>query len=205
MNWATLSTNPRITDYSFRACDALDAMTAVEEQRQRQHLIRLYNALARWSTVDDSFYRMSNWQPHRLCLMACLAKRCRRRDWAAQTHALVLDWPSRSDCDATCTCGWHSQDYHHRDAITYVVYGWWAMARACVYLQDAVQPAPPSFRPLFQPLLQAHAREAALPPSARHIEFLQSQVSTDVSKPQYGKPYNPAYLVNLLRWYDRLR
>ena len=200
--WLYLCSNPRITDYSFQAAAALETMPAADVVRLRPTLNQLYAKLLDWSTGTDALYPMSNWQPHRLCLMAALAAKVKSTTWANQVLGLVGQWPKVSDC--IDSCGWNSQDFHHRDAISYVVYGWWALAQACVYLQRVLPLTTPSLRPLFREFV-SQMDKYKTGRLGVHIEFLKSKIASDVQKPLYGKPYPLDYNTNFDRWYRLVR
>lgn len=204
MNWEALVTNKRITDYSFAACAELDNMTATRVASLKPVLTKLWTSLFKQCTGNEALYSMSNWEPHRLSLMANIAWRLRDRKLGAQVHVLVLGWPSKSECVQVCkrTCGWRSQDYHHRDSITYVVYGWWALARAAYYLQDLMKY---SYKSIFTPLRSKHAQYVVAEATTPHLEFAKSKILNDRNKEAYGKPYDVNYFKNFEKWYARLK
>lgn len=184
--------NPRITDYSF----ALAAFIQQAKTVSRTDLLNLYQYHLDLSTPPNSLYPMSNWQTHRLCLMASIALKLKDTTRARQCHTLCLEWIRVSDCSC-CTAA--NQDFHYRDSCEYKIYGWWALCQAMVYLQPLTQFA---YKPLFAEYFEW------LKPyqdgKMKHIEFAKSQIKDDVKKPMYGKVFDPAYNNNLMRVYTKL-
>lgn len=187
--------NPRITDYSFRVADAVFTNRSVYK---KQDLVALYGYHLDLSQGKDALYPQSNWQSHRICLMSAIAVALGDAARIDQCDALVRRWITESGCGC---CDARSQDFHWRDSCEYVVYGWWALAKACVYLQSANKKA---YKPLFDNLFRwlAPYRNG----TKKHIEFLNSKnMPADLQKPMYNKAFDPNYITNLTRVHDLLR
>jgi hypothetical protein len=187
--------NPRITDYSFRVADAVFINASIFKKKD---LLALYNYHLELSQGAKALYPQSNWQSHRICLMSAIAVALRDTSRIGQCDALISRWIRESGCGC---CDARSQDFHWRDSCEYVVYGWWALAKACVYLQSANKKA---YRPLFDNLFRW------LTPYQKgtktHVEFVNSKnMPADLKKPMYNKPFDPDYVINLRRVYDLLR
>lgn len=183
--------NPRITDYSFQLADAIQKMTF-----PTSHLINLYSYNLNLSTPPNALYPMSNWQSHRLCLMASIARKLNDKTRAWACHTMCLKWIPESSCKC---CPAASQDYHYRDSCEYKVYGWWALCQAMVHLQPLTRFA---YKPLFANYfkwLQPYKNG-----SVKHVEYIRSQIASDVNKPSYGKLFDPNYNTNLVRVYQQL-
>lgn len=174
--------NPRITDYSFALAESISKMTSPSQKT----LVDLYSYQLSLCTGPDALYPQSNWQPHRLCLMSSIAVKLGDTKRIQECEKFLLAWPSVSDC--TC-CPLKSQDYHFRDSLEYVVYGWWALATAFVYLQSFTKK---KYKYVFQNLLNAF--QPYVNGSKTHVEFLKSKyMPQDKSKPSYNKKFNPEY------------
>jgi hypothetical protein len=185
--------NQRITDYSFRLATTIQKATTIS----KNDLLNLYKYHLDLCIPPNALYPMSNWQSHRLCLMASIAQRLNDMTRAQQCHTLCLEWIQISDCNC---CIAANQDFHHRDSCQYKIYGWWALCQAMVYLQPMTRFA---YKPLFVRYFQwlAPYQQGTL----KHIEFLKSKNKTDIHKPDYGKVFDPAYNNNLMKVYSQLK
>lgn len=184
--------NARITDYSFDLANSIRAATTFNTT----DLTSLYNYHLSLSVPPNALYPQSNWQPHRLVVMSAIAAKQKDMKKINQCHAMCLKWIIDSDCKC---CIAKSHDYHFRYSCEYKVYGWWALCQAMVNLQPLTKYA---YKPLFVDYfkwLKPYQTGAIT-----HIEFLHSQLASDVNKPNYKKKFNPAYNDNLMRVYTRL-
>jgi len=184
--------NPRITDYSFTVANYI-----MDNNCPRASMEELYRYHLSLCEGPDALYPMSNWQAHRLCLMSAVAFRMNDATKLKKCESLSTQWITVSDCKC-CTAG--SQDFHYRDSCEYVVYGWWALAWSFVYLQKATKKA---YKPLFARYLEWIRNYETGKMS--HVEFVNSKnMPADLSKPNYKKPFNPAYHQNFMRVYNLL-
>lgn len=193
MNVKSYIGNPRITDYSF---DLADYIYNIKNKVVNTDLINLYKYHINLCKPPNALYPQSNWQPHRLCLLSAIAVRLNNTSYISECHTLAIKWIDESDCNC-CTAA--SQDYHWRDSCQYKVYGWWALCASFVYLQPKTNFA---YKPLFNDYMKW------LLPYQKgliHNEYVKSNVSTDVSKPLYKKPFDPSYNDNLMVWYNQLK
>ena len=174
--------NPRITDYSFSVSDFI--MT--KKPSDKKTLTDLYNYQLSLCTGPNALYPESNWQPHRLCLMSSIAVVLNNTQLISQCEKLANDWIQLSNCKC---CTIRSRDFHFRSSLEYVVYGWWALARAFLYLQSTTKK---SYKGLFTNYL--NAMKPYQNGSKIHYEFVRSQyMPQDKSKASYGKKFDPAY------------
>jgi hypothetical protein len=183
--------NPRITDYSL----ALSKQIYGNKQLLKTELLALYNYHINLSIGPKALYPMSNWQSHRLCLLSSIAVTLDNPTLIQQCHRLCLEWIRTSDCKC-CTA--KSQDFHWRDSCEYKVYGWWALCQAMVYLQPKTRFA---YRPLFR---EYFAWLKRYEDGLVHIEYLRSNVASDVKKPRYGLKFDPSYNKVLMVPYNQL-
>jgi hypothetical protein len=150
-------------------------------------------------STTNALYPQSNWQPHRLMVMSCIAAFINDATRMRQCDTLIKQWIPLSNC--TDRCGANSQDYHWRDSVTYLVYGVQALCQACLYLQGDN----PTwlYKPIIKPFID-FIRPYELG-TKKHIEFVQSKnMPEDLSKPLYNKPYPIGYAKNLFAMYNRL-
>lgn len=184
--------NSRITDYSFAV-----AKHIAENICNKSSLDKLYNYHLSLCEGPDALYPMSNWQPHRLCLMSSIAVRLNDPIKIKKCEELSIDWIRVSDCKC---CTVKSQDYHYRDSCQYVVYGWWALVQSFVYLQKITKKP---YRPYFTNYLKWI--QTFIDGKVTHVEFINSKnMPADRSKPFYGKTFDPTYNKNFSRVYDQL-
>lgn len=182
MNVKSFIGNPRITDYSFDLADFIMKTKPTD----KVSLLNLYNYHFLLCVGKNALYPESNWQPHRLCLMSSIAVVLGNQNLMAQCEKIGTDWIALSNCGC---CPIRSRDYHYRDSLEYVVYGWWALAKAFLYLQSKTNK---SYRALFTNYL------AWLVPYQKgtkiNIEFVESKyMPQDLSKASYGKKFDPLY------------
>lgn len=182
MNIKSYIGNPRITDYSF------DLAKFIFEKKptDKKSLLDLYNYHLSLCIGKNALYPESNWQPHRLCLMSSIAVVLNNLSLIQQCEKIAIDWIALSNCKC---CDVRSRDFHFRDSLEYVVYGWWALAQAFLYLQTNTKK---SYRVLFQNYLKW------LVPfqqgTKTNFEFVESKyMPQDRSKASYGKKFDPAY------------
>lgn len=159
--------------------------------------IDLYNYLLSMCQGANSLYPESNWQPHRLIVMSAIAVSLKDSVRVNQCETLAIAWIKLSDC---LCCNAKSRDYHFRDSVTYIVYGWWALAQTFVNLQKHTKkPYRVHFNNYLNFIRQFETGQII------HIEFVDSKLLPgDTSKPQYGKPFDPNYNINFLRVYNQL-
>ncbi|NDE18177.1 hypothetical protein EBZ80_24990 [bacterium] len=195
MDLLSLVGNPRITDYSFRVADSIFTNGS---GYKKEDLLALYGYHLGLCQPPNALYPQSNWQSHRICLLSAIAVTLRDTSRINQCDALLRRWIAESSCGC---CDARSQDFHWRDSCEYVVYGWWALAKACVYLQSAnKKPYKPLFNNLFAWLAPYQAG------TKKHVEFVNSKnMPADLQKPKYNKPFDPNYVINLTRVYDLLK
>lgn len=183
--------NPRITDFSFDLAARIAPPTSTFS---RADLTSLFNYNLGLCSERTGLYPMSNWQPHRLCLMSAISARLKDTTMAWQCHNLCIRWITISDCKC---CDAASQDYHWRDSCEYKVYGWWALTQAMVYLQPTTKQPYKKYFVAFFRWLDKYKTE-------QHVEFVLSNVRTDVSKPSYNKVFSPSYAASMIRAYSKL-
>lgn len=173
--------NHRITDYSFCLAKSIDAMDTVPAT----DALALYDFLKRDCVGTTALYPQSNWQTHRLVVMSILAVRLSDRARVDECHELAMQWLPKSNCRC---CDARSLDFHERDSCQYIIYGWWGLAQAMVYLQRVNHVAYlPYFDTYFRWLAPYQNGEKT------HIEFVHSRLPEDVNKPMYDKPFDPVY------------
>lgn len=182
----------RITDISYQACADIDQNQIVTSDR-----LKLYQYHLNLSTTN-ALYPQSNWQPHRLMVLSCIAVSINDATRMRQCDTLIRQWIPLSDC--TDKCGANSQDYHWRDSVTYLVYGVQALCQACLYLQQKNRWA---YKPLLKPFIDfIQPYELG---TNTHIEFVRSKnMPEDMSKSLYNKPYPKGYAKQLLAMYAKL-
>lgn len=193
MNINSYIGNPRITDYSFTLAKYIKTSTNLN----RNNLINLYNYHKSLCIPPNALYPESNWQSHRLCLMSSIAVYLNDTIKINEVEKLAIQWITVSDCKC---CTVKSRDFHYRDSCTYVVYGWWALAQAFVYLQSKTKrPYKQYFRNYFLWLKPYQTG------TKKHVEFKNSKnMPQDLQKPEYNKLFDPNYNDNLLRVYNLL-
>lgn len=174
--------NPRIIDYSF----SLSKLIVDTKPKNTKELSELYQYNLSLCTGINALYPESNWQPHRTCLMSAIAYVLNDLNLVKECEKLAINWISASNCNC---CEIRSKDYHYRDSLEYVVYGWWALAQTFVYLQKITKK---SYKRLFNNYfawLKQYEDGTKI-----HIEFVNSKnIPNDKSKPSYGKKFNPDY------------
>lgn len=195
MDIKTFINNPRITDYSFRLAKFIFDNSKTLDKKL---LLDLYNYNLSLCQGTSALYPESNWQSHRLCLMSSIAVVLNSKNLIQECENLCLNWISVSDCKC---CLAKSQDYHYRDSCEYVIYGWWALAQAYVYLQkNTNKPYKSLFINYFKWL------EPYQNGSIKHVEFKNSKnMPSDLSKPNYEKVFDPNYNINFMRVYNLLK
>jgi len=193
MNIRTYIGNQRITDYSFDVAEYISKT----KNLNRKDLQDLYNYNLSLSQGPNALYPMSNWQSHRICLMSSIATTLNDINKIKQCEKLAIDWISTSDCKC---CDAKSQDFHWRDSCDYVVYGYWALVKAFVYLQKKTNaPYKHLFLNYFK-WLDPYQKKIKT-----HIEFKNSKnMPADLSKPNYNKPFDPNYNKNFMNVFNLL-
>jgi hypothetical protein len=58
------------------------------------------------------------------------------------------------------------------------------------------------YKDLFEPIVAM--LQPYLKKEKTHIEYVGSEIHSDLQKPEYGKPWNPAYADTFLRLYQRI-
>jgi hypothetical protein len=187
--------NPRITDYSFELADYIFDNSKILDKKI---LLDLYNYNLSLCQGTTALYPMSNWQSHRLCLMSAIANVLNNNNLIQQCEKLAINWLSISDCKC---CIAKSQDFHWRDSCEYVIYGYWALVQAFVYLQlKTKKPYKYLFNNYFKWLIPYQAG------TKKHIEFKNSKnMPADLSKSNYNKLFNPNYNNNFMKVYNLLK
>lgn len=199
---ATFIGNRRITDYSFVLARALMTAKTSTSSHSLQNvnvttLSNLYRFLKSLCVGSDALYPMSNWQPHRLCVMSAIAVYLNHRTWVMECEQLAIDWLRISDCRC---CPAKSQDFHYRDSCAYVVYGWWALVQTFVHLQSITQTPYRRHFSFFLGWCNGYQKRRKT-----HLEFVNSNIPADRAKPTFNKPFDPAYIENFMRVYRQLR
>jgi hypothetical protein len=183
---------PRITDYSYRACRHIDSLMITQMPSLTSDLQRLYA----YQKTQWTVHPMTNWQSHRLMLQACIAVKLLDRNLCQEIHRAMLKWIKDSDCRC---CDGHSQDFHWRDSLEYLVYGLQAYVRAGLYLKPVTRYDYKRDIAHIMRWLDPFLEEQKI-----HIEYVNSRIASDTSKKSFKKPFDPAYARTLLKWYSQL-
>ena len=199
----------RITDYAKQVVDLLDvydpSMFDQEQNRNIQNWMRdLYNFLYTECFVAQRFSN-SNWHAHRLWVMSRVAVILKNADMILilrmelkrYIQASILEYNlSASDYGILIDC-------KHRDSIEYHVYTLFAILNTIVLLErDLVEgvrtfrkiekrvrwPEDRSLRNIVQPAIQFLL--PYLNNQKTHLEFVDSNISADKTRPEHGKAYD---------------
>jgi hypothetical protein len=102
-----------------------------------------------------------------------------------------------SKCSDRCLA--NSADYHYRDSIEYLVYGVQAWVKACLYLKPFTKFNYKNELNNIMKFLDPYIKG-----TKTHIEYINSNIASDVKKPSYNKPFQPKYCDTMLRLYNQL-
>lgn len=193
----------RITDVSNDLC------AFVDDPRNKitdHDLIRLYE----YHFNNNHIHPLTNWHAHRIRCMSSIAVRLQDQARIRECHRLVLEYYSiSSECDCHCTdkntgalkAGGVNHDFYHRDSLNYLVYGAQAMANACLYLRPTTRFD--YYTRIFEPIVRF--LDPFVTRKRTRLEFVNSEIASDRSRPEYGKPWNPSYANTFLRLVESLR
>ena len=179
----------RITDISNELCKVVDAYIG-----NKASLIALYD----YHKSNCGLYPMSNWQAHRLRALSCIAVKLNDKGRIKECHDMILIYIKK---DSVChdKCG-ANQDFHYRDAINYLVYGSQALASACLYLKPFTKY---NYHSIFDSTMLF--LKPYLSGSKKHIEYVKSNIKSDVDKPEYDKVWDPNYAKPFLTILEKLK
>lgn len=188
----------RITDVSNDLCEFVDNR---QNQIDRKTLIKVYE----YHQGNFHIHPFTNWQAHRVRCMSSIASRLGDHVRVWECHFLILQYFHHlSKCE--CHCMESSplgvnHDFFHRDSLSYLVYGSQALANACIYVFPTTKYK--YYLELFQPILSY--LDPYLKGKKKHLEYIRSDIVSDKTKPEYGKPWNPNYANTFLRLIERLK
>jgi hypothetical protein len=186
----------RITDISNDLCKYIKDNDTIDTE----DLVRLYD----YHKNNNHIYPLTNWQAHRIRCMSCIAARLKDKVKIWHCHYLVLQYFfEKSHCQCHCVDRHpgENHDFHHRDSLNYLVYGSQALANACLYLKPFTKYN--YYYDLFEPILDF------INPFIRgektHIEYVNSEIHSDKTKPEYGKKWNPSYASTFFRILEQIK
>lgn len=178
----------RITDISNELCQLIDA-----KKISRNDLMELY----KFHKSKHHIFPSSNWMSHRIRVLSCIATALDDivKIWECH-YWVLLYYYELSVCQDKCGAG---ADYHFRDSLNYVVYGFQALVNACLYLQPITKY---NYKPMFDVVVAF--LNPYLTSRVKHIEFQSSALQSDSRKAEYLKPWNPLYASTFLLLLQRL-
>ncbi len=188
----------RITDISNDLCNYIDKTVDIFPD----DLITLYN----YHKNNSHIYPLTNWHAHRIRCMSSIAVKLKDKVKIWDCHYLILQYFfDLARC--SCHCKDHqphpgvNHDFFHRDSLNYLIYGSQALANACLYLKPYTQYN--YYVDLFIPILEFI--DPYLKGTKKHIEYVNSEIHSDKTKPELGKEWNPKYASTFLRIIDEIK
>lgn len=188
----------RITDISNTLCNYVDNLS---NKIDNKSLITDYE----YHKGNFHIHPFTNWQAHRIRCMSCIAVRAKDNVRIWECHFLILKYYYHlSKCECHCLDPPNAvvnHDFFHRDSLSYLVYGSQALANACIYLFPFTKYK--YYIELFQPLLLF--LDPYLKRRKTHLEYIRSDIVSDKTKPEFGKPWDPNYASTFLRLLNQLK
>lgn len=179
----------RITDISYDCCNFIS-----KNNVSKTELENLYN----YHKSNNNIYPMTNWMAHRLMVLSLIAVKLNDQTKIKECHNLIIKYISTDSVCLNCKCG-ANQDFHWRDSINYLVYGCQALANSCLYLK-------PYTKFNYKALFEKHLKflKPYLEGTKKHIEYRNSEIKSDVNKPEYNKEWQPLYAVQFLNLVSKM-
>lgn len=132
-------------------------------------------------------YPTSNWNSCRIRVLSKISVELRDDVLLWYCHYEILNYMIKLSHK-----NFINNDFIHRDSIEYVVYGYLQAVRACDYLRYITKY---NYIKLFDYVL--NFLNPYINKEKRHLEFINSKISSDIKKPSYGKEFilhNPKLL-----------
>ena len=197
--------NPRITDYAQQLVDMLrmyrPALFSSDQNQQVQAWIRqVYTFLHNESFLAPRFPD-SNWQAYRVWVMSEICLITRNADNIRFLRSQFFEYITVSlQAFPTTDVDYGGLvDFQSRDSISYQVYTLFGILNAIVALENELRTttssnviqqvwgSDPSLRRAIRPAITFTLQ--FLNGRRTHIEFVDSRIASDRSRPDYGKPY----------------
>ena len=186
----------RITDISNDLCKYVDENSNISST----DLIKLYD----YHKSNSHIYPLTNWHAHRIRCMSCIAVKLQDKVkiWDCHYHILQYFFElARCPCHCNNKHPGVNHDFFHRDSINYLIYGSQALANACLYLKPFTHYD--YYIDLFTPILEF--LDPYLKGTKTHIEYINSEIHSDKTKPELGKQWNPNYASTFLRIINEIK
>lgn len=187
----------RITDISNDLCDFVDDKTKVISH---SNLIRLYE----YHNKNHHIHPLTNWHAHRIRCLSSIAVRLNDKVRIWECHFRILRYShalSKCPCHCKKSPPGTNHDFFHRDSLDYLVYGSQAVVNTCLYLRPITKYN--YYEDIIEPIiifLTPYLNSKQI-----HIQYIKSDIISDKTRPEFGKPWDPNYATPFLRLVDRLK
>lgn len=200
-------TNPRITDYAKPLSDLLEVydptlFTTTQNRAIQQWMIRARNFLFAQSFGNQALHPTSNWQFYRLWILSKITVILKQQDMIQRLRLEFVEALKKSISPVDGSL----EDFRTRDSVEYHAYCLYAIIQVTRILSPAFRSIDGQF--LWQDVT-TQLWEASIPAvrfmmgyaqnKKTHIEFVNSNQSSDRLRPEFNKPFLPSKCDYVLR------